>query len=209
MPKGVGVFNQTRKKREGRKEEEWEGERKEGRDKGRIDIQRAKGTSLVAWEVNNLPLMQEAWVPSLGQEDPLEKGMAIHSRILAWRIPRTEKPGGLQSMRSQRVGHHWVTNRCAWPHRTNQGQWLLTEKWRKAFPPSPSLEYLFPLPVGINSSLTHSTTLHIGLWPDEIHSTKNSSNTKLTQYLQSVVLIWPLSWAFNGYLIHSNSSMCL
>ena len=49
----------------------------------------------------NLPAVQETWVPSLGQEDPLEKGMATHSSILAWEIPRTEEPGGLQSMGSQ------------------------------------------------------------------------------------------------------------
>ena len=48
--------------------------------------------------VNNLPAMQEAWVRSLGQEDPLEKAMTIHSSILAQRIPRTEEPGGLLSM---------------------------------------------------------------------------------------------------------------
>ena len=55
--------------------------------------------------VNNLPAMQETWIQSLGQEDPLEKGMATHSSILAWEIPWTEEPGGLQSMGSQRVGH--------------------------------------------------------------------------------------------------------
>ena len=49
--------------------------------------------------------MQETQVPSLGGEDPLEKGMATHSSILAWRIPRTEEPGGLQSMGLQRVRH--------------------------------------------------------------------------------------------------------
>ena len=49
--------------------------------------------------------MQETWVPSLGREDPLEKGMATHSSILAWRSPWTEEPGGLQSIGSQRVGH--------------------------------------------------------------------------------------------------------
>ena len=48
--------------------------------------------------VKNLPAKQETWVLSLGQEDPLEKGMAIHSSILAWKIPWTEEPGGLQSM---------------------------------------------------------------------------------------------------------------
>ena len=48
--------------------------------------------------------MQETWVRSLGSEDPLEEGMATHSSTLAWRIPQTEEPGGLQSMESQRVG---------------------------------------------------------------------------------------------------------
>ena len=59
----------------------------------------------VAQMVKNLLAMQETWVRSLVWEDPLEKGMAIHSSILAWRIPRTEEPGGLQSVGSQRVGH--------------------------------------------------------------------------------------------------------
>ena len=53
--------------------------------------------------------MQETPVLSLGQEDPLEKEMATHSRILAWRIPWTEEPGGPQFMGSQRVGHDWLT----------------------------------------------------------------------------------------------------
>ena len=56
--------------------------------------------------VKNLPAVKEIWVQSLGGEDPLEKGMATHSSILAWRIPWTGEPGGLQSMRSQRVGHN-------------------------------------------------------------------------------------------------------
>ena len=56
--------------------------------------------------VKNLPARQETWVRSLGQEDPLEKGMATNSGILVWRIPWTEEPGGLQSMGSQRVGHN-------------------------------------------------------------------------------------------------------
>ena len=61
--------------------------------------------SLVAQIVKNLPVMQKTWVRSLGQEDPLEKGMATHSSILAWRIPWTEEPGGLQFTGSQGVGH--------------------------------------------------------------------------------------------------------
>ena len=58
---------------------------------------------LVAQTVKNLPTMWETWVQSLGWKDPLEEGMAAHSSILAWRIPWTEEPGGLQSMGSQRV----------------------------------------------------------------------------------------------------------
>ena len=57
----------------------------------------------MAETVKNLPAMWETWIQSLGQEDPLEKGMAIHSSILAQRIQWTEKPGGLQPMRSRRV----------------------------------------------------------------------------------------------------------
>ena len=62
--------------------------------------------SLVAQMVKNLPATQETWVRSLGQEDPLKKEMTTHSSILAWRIPWTEEPDGLQSMGSQRVGHN-------------------------------------------------------------------------------------------------------
>ena len=66
--------------------------------------------SLVAQRLKCLPTMLETRVRSLGREDPLEKEMATHSSILAWRIPWTENPGGLQSMGLQRVGHDWVTS---------------------------------------------------------------------------------------------------
>ena len=66
--------------------------------------------SLVAQLVKNLPAVQETRVWSLSWEDPLEKEMATHSGILAWKISWTEKPGGLQSMGLQRVGHDWATN---------------------------------------------------------------------------------------------------
>ena len=59
----------------------------------------------MAQTVKNLTAVQETQVRSLGQEDPLEKGMATHSSILAWRIPWKEEPGGLQSVGSQRVSH--------------------------------------------------------------------------------------------------------
>ena len=63
-------------------------------------------SSLVAQTVKSLPAMRETRVQSLGGEDPLEKKMATHSSILAWKIPRTEEPGRVQSMGSQRVGHN-------------------------------------------------------------------------------------------------------
>ena len=68
-----------------------------------------KWASLIAQLVKNLHEMQETQVRSLGWEDPLEKEMAAHSSILAWEIPWTEEPGGLQSMESQRVGQDLAT----------------------------------------------------------------------------------------------------
>ena len=70
----------------------------------------SQSCSLVVQLVKNLSPLQETGVQSLGQEDPLEEGMATHSGILAWRTPRTEEPGGLQSMELQRVRHDWVIN---------------------------------------------------------------------------------------------------
>ena len=63
------------------------------------------GASLVAQRLKHLPTMLEIWVQSLSREDPLEKEMATHSSILAWRIPWTEEPGRLLSTGSQRVRH--------------------------------------------------------------------------------------------------------
>ena len=65
-----------------------------------LDLCSLPPSSPVVQIVKNLPAMQEMWVLPLGQEDPLEKGMATHSSLLAWRIPRTEDPGELQSMGS-------------------------------------------------------------------------------------------------------------
>ena len=69
--------------------------------------------------VKNLPEMWETWVWSLGGEDPLEKGMATHSSILAWEIPWTEEPGGLQSMEWQRVRYNWATDTFTFINRKN------------------------------------------------------------------------------------------
>ena len=65
-----------------------------------------RGASLVAQSVKNLPAVQETWVRSLGWEDSLEKEMATHCSILAWKISWIEEPGGLQSMGLQRVRHN-------------------------------------------------------------------------------------------------------
>ena len=62
--------------------------------------------------LKNLPAMWETQVQSLGWEDAVEKGMATHASIFAWRIPWTKEPGRLQSMGSQRVRHNWATNMC-------------------------------------------------------------------------------------------------
>ena len=73
--------------------------------KSKLKAQVLSGASLVAQMVKNLPAKQETRVGSLGQEDPLQEGMATHSSFLAWRIPWTEESGGLHPMGSQRVGH--------------------------------------------------------------------------------------------------------
>ena len=67
-------------------------------------------TSLVTQMIKHPPTMRETQFRSMGWEDPLEKEMATHSSILAWRIPWTEEPGGLQSTGSQRFGHDWATS---------------------------------------------------------------------------------------------------
>ena len=73
--------------------------------------------------VKNPPAMWETWVQFLGWEDPLEEGMATHPSTLAWRILWTEKPGRLQSLGSQRVGHHWVTK-----HSTQHSHYIKKKK---------------------------------------------------------------------------------
>ena len=76
---------------------------------GEDQASQAAEAPLLAQSVNNLPAAQQTWVQCLGWGDPLEEGMATHSSILPGESPWTEEPGGLQSMRSQRVGHDWAT----------------------------------------------------------------------------------------------------
>ena len=80
-----------------------EGKPKRSKDQSTYKVR--ERASLVAQKVKNLPAMQETWVLSLGQKDPLEKGISIHSSIITYKIPWTEEPSGLKSMRSQRVRH--------------------------------------------------------------------------------------------------------
>ena len=81
--------------------------------------------SLVARMVKSLLAMRETWVRSQHQEDPLEKGMATHFSIPAWRIPWTEEPWGLQSVGSQRVGHNWAINTHTHTHTHTQTQSII------------------------------------------------------------------------------------
>ena len=76
---------------------------------------------MVAQTVKNPPMIQDKWVWSLGQEDPLKKGMATHFSILAWRIPWTEESEGLQSMGSQRIRHDWAAKHV---HTHRHSLWL-------------------------------------------------------------------------------------
>ena len=104
--------------------------------------------------VKNPSTIRETWVRSLAWEDPLKEGMATHSSILACRIPWTEKTGGLQSMGSERVGHHWVTKHthresemvslvaqqeriCLQSRRPGFDPWVGKIPWRRAWQPTP------------------------------------------------------------------------
>ena len=91
-------------------------------------------SSLVVQMVKNLPAIQETRVLSLGWEDPLEEEITTHSSILAWRIPRTEEPGGLELMGLQRAGHDWVPNTHTHdPHiLCSLAQWSGSGRWPQA-----------------------------------------------------------------------------
>ena len=100
-------------------------------------LQWAHPNSLVAQSVKNLPAMQETRVQSVGGEDPLEEGMATQSSILAWRIPCTEEPGGLQSIRSHRVKHDWsdLAHTQGWAKMPTK--WGCVSVWVKTTPNQP------------------------------------------------------------------------
>ena len=100
-----------------------------------------------------LPAMQKTWVQSLGQEDLLEKGMATHSSILAWRIPWTEETGRLQSIGSQRVGHDWVINTPLYSNPTGSCCFTL---WQKVLKPSVPENFSWQrFKVGLNKLISY------------------------------------------------------
>ena len=113
--------------------------------------------SPMAQMVLNQPAMQEAWVRSLGGEDPLEKEMATHSSILAWRIPWTEEPGRLQSTGSQRVGHDWVSDTVKLENHCSRSPSTCLLQVKMDFPGGPVVKTLpFPLPAGSLCFRTYS-----------------------------------------------------
>ena len=132
-----------------------------------------------AQTVKRLSAMQETWVQSLGQEYPLEKEMATHSSILAWKIPWTEEPGRLQSMGLQRVGHDWATSlhfihgdnyfntdkillhisKTTKYTKTNEGLERRRKLWRKSF-------HLFLQTQLTTSTVVNSVGYHSTLRPD-------------------------------------------
>ena len=128
--------------------------------------------------------MGETWVQSPGWEDPLEKGMATHSSILAWRIPWTEEPGGLQSMGLQRGGHDWVidtyihTTEVKWDFRTIKSIPLLQrEEWRPTEPEVPPRQMRAQLGlkprfheacVSVSSRILNSVWLTVGAGPSPV-----------------------------------------
>ena len=89
----------------------------------------------MAQRLKHLPAMRETWVRFLGREDPLEKEMATHSSILAWRTPWTEEPGGLQSTGSQRVGHDWATSLSLYNYKNSSSLiWPSNHQYQKILP---------------------------------------------------------------------------
>ena len=139
-------------------------------------------TSLVAQMVKNLPAIQETQVWFLGHKDPLEKGMATDSRILAWRLPWMEEPSRLQSMGSQRVGHDWVTNTSTnisytfyhkWPHsyfknRAFSWLWVLHPSLHlTSFGTSDGTPYARTVP-DIFTSESNPTTACVAIWCSQL-----------------------------------------
>ena len=144
--------------------------------------------------VKNLPAMQETQFWPLGQEGPLEKGMATHCSILAWRIPRTAVPSRLQSMGSQRVRHNWATHTHTHRHTHTH-----TPLWRPTLGPfnyiNHSIPLLFKKRIEIFSHLQPIDLWLVCPWPDFFFSCLESVLFKIGQTLDYITNeIWNLSY---------------
>ena len=131
----------------------------------------------MAQRVKNQPVMQETQVRFLGLEDPLKKGMATHSSNLAWRIPWTEEPGGLQPMGSQRIRHDWSTNILTFHTPRGRGSRVLETgaycvlprcqlriKVTFLFPPNSDSVFFIPLRWAEKAKLLAATLSMQGVW---------------------------------------------
>ena len=148
--------------------------------------------SMVAQMVKNLPAVQETQVRSLGREDPpAEKGMATYSSILAWRIPKTKEPGGLQSM-WQRVEHDWA-NRASLVARMLKNLPAMWETWVR------SLGRKDPLEKGL---ATHSNILAWRiLWIKEPGGLQSIESQRVRQCVHKYHLYYVLDSTYNWYVI--------
>ena len=114
------------------------------------------------WVSGKESAMQETWVSSLGQEDPLEEGMATHSSVLPWRIPWTEEPGGLQSTGSQRGGHDGSNLACRHASvschhitATNIHSFIQNTLWLKNGSPASSLQGVIVVTSRVTDTVTN------------------------------------------------------
>ena len=169
--------------------------------------------------VKNLPAVQETRVQSLGQEDLLEKGIAIHSSIPAWRILWTEEPGGLQSVGLQRDGHDWVTNittpkLIVFSHSLSFENWIyllfncsvISDSLRShglqpTRPPCPSLSLgVYSKLIAIESMMppNHLILCHPLLLPSIFPSIRVFSNESALR------IRWPKYWSFSFSICPSN-----
>ena len=148
------------------------------------------GLPWVAQTVKHLPAMWVIWVWSLGQEDPLEKEMATHSSILAWRIPRTEEPDGLQSIGSQRVRHNEVTNTLIFSHPSTHHQSI-------SLPHCPQNHWLWLSP---RRAAMTSPNPHVFLqWNSKAPPTKCWTRCPLSLYMDGTLSPpWPTKYDRNN-----------
>ena len=146
--------------------------------------------------------MQETWVWSLGWEDPLEKGIASHSSVLAWRIPWTEEPGGLQFMGSQRVRHNWATSMFTLLH-----HWVWYRKKSRLGVQSPELGFFLSLHF-LPSSLFHPSFLSV-LLPSSFTSIHPSISFLSPSFPPPLLSFSMISAQWRGYSRNQAEETCI